>query len=189
MSNDLIETIISTKEALRNRSINSLLQNRSLNELSNDADELDQFRKSTTNLYHKVRASLFLFVIYRFHLLNSNGIGQHGQIPFTGVTAAFERDFEKSIDIYLQSNSRNGAVFSALADSYYKLSFKYLLDQVKLSMSECKENHNLYDINGLDDYPFSVPDQLTIPDSATGNYPVGRDASPVRLDPSHKYFC
>jgi hypothetical protein len=185
MSNNLIETIVSNDEALRNRSITSLLKNRTCDELLNDADELEQFRTSTSNLYHKVRASLFLFVIYRFHLLNSNGIVQHGQIPFKGVLAAFDRNFEKSIDIYLKNNSYNSAVFSALADSYYKLSFKYLLDQVKLSMSDCRENHNLYNIKGLDDYPFSVPEQLLTPDTATGNYPVGRDASPVRLDPSH----
>jgi hypothetical protein len=185
MSNNLIETIISTDETTRNRSINALLQNRSLDELLSDTDELEQFRKSTTNLYLKVRASLFLCVIYRFSLQECTGIKQHGQIPFEGVKAAFERDFEKSIDIYLKSNTHNGAVFSALADSYYKLSFKYLLDQVKLSISQCKENHNLYNINGLDDYPFAVADELTTPDMESGRYPVGRDASPVRLDPSH----
>jgi hypothetical protein len=185
MSNNLIETIISTDETTRNRSINSLLLNRSLDELLSDADELEQFRKSSTNLYHKVRASLFLAVIYRFNLQNCAGVKKHGQIPFSGVQAAFDREFEKSIDIYLKSNSNNGAVFSALADSYYKLSFKYLLDQVKLSISECKENHNLYNINGLDDYPFAVADELTVPDRENGNYPVGMDASPVRLDPSH----
>lgn len=185
MSNKLIETIISSNEALRNRSINSLLQNRSRDVLLNDTDGLELFRKSTTNLYHKVRASLFLFVIYRYHLLNSDGIVQNGQIPFEGVKAAFDRDFEKSIDIYMKGKPHNGSVFSALADSYYKLSFKYLLDQVKLSISDCRENHNLYNINGLDDYPFAVPDELTTPDAETGHYPVGKDASPVRLDPSH----
>ncbi len=185
MSNDIIETIVSSNEALRNRSIHSLLHEKSCDELLHYADELDTFRKSTANLYHKVRATLFLFVIYRFYLMNNNGIVPHGQIPFNGVKAALERNFEKSIDIYLKSNFHNGAVFSALADSYYKLSFTYLLDQVIQSMSACRENHNLYNINGLDDYPFSVPDHLASPDSATGNYPVGRDASPVRLDPSH----
>ena len=65
------------------------------------------------------------------------------------------------------------------------MSFKYLFDQVKQSISECKENHNLYNIKGLHDYPFAVPVDLTTPDRGTGNYPVGKDASPVRLDPSH----
>ncbi|UCH80287.1 MAG: UTP--glucose-1-phosphate uridylyltransferase [Nitrospiraceae bacterium] len=185
MSNKLIETIVSTADALRNRSITDLLHNRSFDELLKDADELEQFRRSTTNLYHKVRASLFLSVIYRFYLQNSDSAIRHGQIPFTGIKAACDRDFETSIDIYLDNNYQNGAVFSALADAYYKLSFKYLLDQVKLSISECRENYHLYNITGLDDYPFAVPDNLTIPCERTGNYPVGKDASPVRLDPSH----
>jgi galactokinase/mevalonate kinase-like predicted kinase len=189
MSNDLIETIISDNESLRNRSINSLLQDIEKDRLLIYAEELESFRRSSDNLYYKVRASLFLFVIYRFYLQKSKEVIQHGTIPFEGVKASFEREFEKSIDLYLSEIRDNGnvnsAVFSAVADAYYKLSFKYLLDQVKLSISDCNENHHLYHIRGLDDYPFSVPGELVTPDPDTGLYPVGMDASPVRLDPSH----
>ncbi len=189
MSNELIETIISEEDTLRNRSINLLLQNKNKYSLLNIAKELEVFRKSTHNLYHKVRASLFLFVIFRFYLEKNNEITQQGQIPFEGVKAAFDRDFEQSIEIYLKQIANNGnhnsAVFSAIADSYYKLSFKYLLDQVKLSISRCNENYNLYNIDDLNDYPFSVHAGLTTPDIDTGLYPIGMDASPVRLDPSH----
>jgi len=175
MSNNLIETIISSNEDIRNRSIGSLLYNKSLDDLLKDTEDLEHFRKSSSNLYHKVRACLFLSFIYRHHLLSGDGIVQHGQIPFEGVKAAFDRDFEKSINAYLKSNSQNSAVFSAIADSYYKLSFKYLFDQVKQSISECKENHNLYNIKGLNDYPFAVPVDLTTGNRRTGNYPVGKD--------------
>ena len=189
MSNELIETIISEDEFLRNRSINFLLQNKNKNELLKLVEELEAFRKSSDNLYHKVRASLFLFVIYRFYLLKNREITQHGEIPFEGVKAAFERDFENSINIYLtkikKDGNQNSAIFSAIADSYYKLSFKYLFDQVKLSISHCNDNYHLYNINDLNDYPFTVPHELTTPDAETGLYPVGMDASPVRLDPSH----
>jgi UDP-N-acetylglucosamine pyrophosphorylase len=185
MSNELIETIISEEECLRNRSIDSLLQNKSKDELLNLAEELEDFRKSSENLYHKVRASLFLFVIYRLHLQNFSEIPQCGEIPFEGIKNAFDRDFENAIKIYVNNGGHNSAVFSALGDSYYKLSFQYLLDQVKLSISHCKENYHLYNINGLDDYPFSVPSEFTMADKSTGLYPVGMDACPVRLDPSH----
>ncbi len=185
MSNELIETIVSEDETLRNRSINLLLRNKRKDELLKLAEGLEAFRKSSGNLYHKVRASLFLFVIYRFYLQNNIETIQYGEIPFDGVKAAFERDFEKSIEIYLNNKSQNSAVYSAVADSYYKLSFKYLLDQVKLSISQSNENYHLYNIRGLDDYPFSVPAYLTTPDVDTGRYPVGMDAAPVRLDPSH----
>ena len=188
MSNALIETITSQNDTIRNRSINMLLQDMDGKALLRSAYELEDFRRSSDNLYHKVRASLFLFIIYRFHLGEKGGT-QQGEIPFNGVKAAFERDFEGSIGIYLKdirdNGKQNSAVFSAIADSYYRISFKYLLDQVKLSISHCAENYNLYNITGLEDYPFSVPPELTTTDNELGRYPVGVDASPVRLDPSH----
>ncbi len=189
MSNVLVETIVSEDEALRNRSIDFLLQNKDMEQLLRLAGELETFRVSADNLYHKVRASLFLSAIYRFYLMKNSGTVRHGKIPFEGVKAACDRDFEISIGIYLTEINDKGnqscAVFSAIADSYYKLSFKYLLDQVKLSISRCRENYHLYNIDSLDQYPFSVPAEMTTPDPATGLYPVGMDASPVRLDPSH----
>ncbi len=191
MFNDLIETITSEDDALRNRSIESLLQNKNKDELLKLAEELETFRRSSDNLYHKVRASLFLFVIYRFYLQSNIEIKQHGKIPFEGIRAAFDRGFEKSIDIYLKDrtqtkeNNLNAALCSAIADSYYKLSFKYLFDQVKLSISHCRENFHLFNIGSLDDYPYSVPEELITPCTETGLYPIGTDASPVRLDPSH----
>lgn len=189
MSNELINTIISADENLRNRSINDLLKNKNKDQILQSAEVLNSFRMSSNNLYYKVRASLFLCVIYRTYLPYLKDIPQHGKIPFEGVKAACNRDFEKSINVYLSAiendGSLNSAVCSALADSFYKLSFKYLIEQVKLSISHCKENHHLFDIKGLDNYSFSVPEEMTIPDDKTGLYPVGMDASPVRLDPSH----
>src|SRR3990167_213835 len=102
MSNLLVETIVSKDDFHRNRSINSLLLNRNNAELLKLAGELEGFRKESKNLYHKVRASLFLFVIYRFYLQTGREITRHGRIPFDGVKAAFDRDFEKSINIFLK---------------------------------------------------------------------------------------
>ncbi|MBI2556087.1 MAG: hypothetical protein HYW13_01450 [Planctomycetes bacterium] len=143
MSNLLVETIVSKDDFHRNRSINSLLKNRNNAELLKLVAELEGFRKESKNLYHKVRASFFLFAIYRFYLQTDRETTHHGTIPFDGVKAAFDRDFEKSINIFLkeiEAGRRNSALFSAIAESYYKLSFKYLLDQVKLSISQCSEN-------------------------------------------------
>ncbi len=84
----------------------------------------------------------------------------------------------------INRENHNSAIFSAIADSYHKIAFKYLLDQVKTSISHCKENFNLYNVKGLSDYPYSTPAEYTTPDSS-GNYPVGLDTAPVRLDPSH----
>ncbi len=189
MSNVLVETIVSEDEAVRHRSIDSLLHDKDRGQILKLAGELEAFRTSSDNLYHKVRASLFLFAIYRFHLMRDRKTPGQGKIPSDGVKAAFARDFEKSIAVYLREINdkgvRNRTVFSAVADAYYKLSFKYLIDQVKLSISRRRENHHLYNIDSPDEYPFSVPAVMTAPDPVTGLYPVGMDASPVRLDPSH----
>ncbi len=187
MSNELIATIVSEDAALRNRSVDSLLKNKRADELLNIAGELEAFRISSENLYHKVRASLFLFALYRFYLQTDENVPKTGIIPIQGIRSAFKREFEESVEIYLReiSGNLNAALCSAIADSYYQLSFKYLLDQVKQSISHCSENFHLFNINSLSDYPCSVPAELTTADAVTGLYPVGLDASPVRLDPSH----
>jgi len=188
MPNELIETIVTEDNSLRNRSINYLLQNKNKDELLRFAEELEAFRKDSSNLYHKVRASLFLFAIYRFYLQESKEIKPCGRIPFEGIKAVRHKNFEESIAIYLKeikNGNLNGAICSAIAHSYYKQSFKYLLEQVKLSISHCKENSSLFDIEGLDDYPYRVSEKLTTPDPETGLYPVGVDTTPVRIDPSH----
>ncbi|MBI4687015.1 MAG: UTP--glucose-1-phosphate uridylyltransferase [Nitrospirae bacterium] len=185
MTNELIETILSNDDYIRNRSIESLLKGKNKDELLKTAGELEAFRVSTDNLYHKVRASLFLFVIYRFYLQEHREIKSTGTIPFNGIKAAFNRGFEESIGIYLgrADDNLNSALCSALAGSYYQLSFKYLLDQVRLSISQSRENLYLFNTHTLEDYPFSAPEELST--SNAGIYPVGFDATPVRLDPSH----
>jgi galactokinase/mevalonate kinase-like predicted kinase len=185
MTNELIQTILSEDDIIRNRPIDRLLKDKNIDQLKMLSEELEEFRKTSNNLYHKVRASLFLFVIFRYFLQSIKDIPQQGEIPFEGIKSALDRNFEQAVRIYLKNNDRNSALYSALADSYYNLSFQYLLDQVKLAISHGNENYYLYNIKGLDDYPFSVPAELTTPDDETGIYPLGMDASPVRMDPSH----
>ncbi|MBI4844548.1 MAG: UTP--glucose-1-phosphate uridylyltransferase [Nitrospirae bacterium] len=188
MGNPLVNTILSDSHSERNRSIESLLEGCGNRELLDIALELEAFRKSSANLYHKVRASLFLFFIYRFRLLNDGSMPSRGDTPIEGIMAAYDRDFEKAIDIYsglIKKKQTHLNLLSAAADAYHKSAFKYLFDQVKLSISQCRENFLLFDIRELNDYPHSVPEALTTKDTATGLYPVGIDVSPVRLDPSH----
>ena len=189
MTNELIETIVSEDDNLRHRSIHFLLKGKSKDNLFKLVNELETFRKSADNLYHRVRASLFLFVIYRFYLQENKELPICGEIHFNGIKAAYNRDFEEAINVYITETKRkgflNGGISSALADSYFKLSFKYLLDQVKHSISQSNGNFYLFNTKSLNEYPYSVPEELTISDPETGRYPVGLDTSPVRLDPSH----
>jgi hypothetical protein len=187
--NHLIETITSEDELIRNRSITSLLEGRQRDELLRLAFELESFRKTTTNLYHRVRACLFLYVIYRFYLQDDRGVKRCGVIPPEGLEASRRGNHEEAIEVYLRriraEHDHNGAIFSAIGEAYYAIAFKYLLNQVKLSISNCRENFHLFHIEGLDDYPYSVRPEFIRPDPSTGNYPVGFDRSPVRVDPSH----
>lgn len=189
MTNLLIQTILSDSPSVRNRSIESLVRGRGMGGLLDLAMELESFRETSGNLYHRVRASLFLFYIFRFRLLADPGLSENGKAPIDGIKAAGERDYEKAIGIYLKEikkkEGRNLNLYSAIAESYHKLSFQYLFDQVKLSISRCSENHHLYNIKGLADYPYLVSPNLSSADTETGNYPVGVDVSPIRIDPSH----
>jgi hypothetical protein len=65
MTNQLIETIVSEDDTFRNRSINILLEGKNKDTLLRLAEEVEAFRISSNNLYHKVRSSLFLFVLLR----------------------------------------------------------------------------------------------------------------------------
>lgn len=188
MGHSLTNAILSNNEEIRSLSITSLLKGASLEELKQQALELEQFRLKTNNLYHKVRACLFLFVIYRLYLMEHPEIRLQGEIPFNGVKYAFDRKFDKAIEIYLDWIDHHGhdsSLCSALADVYYKLGFSYLLKQVKLSISKSPDNHKLFNIDMLNNYPYRVPADLSVLDAETGRYPVGLDTCPVRIDPSH----
>jgi UDP-N-acetylglucosamine pyrophosphorylase len=188
MNNPLIETITNSEDKIRNSSITALLKNASLKTLIKYASDLEQFRQSTGNLYHKVRACLFLFVIYRFYLQEHIEVNHRGEITFDGVQASFDRKFELSISIYLDwidKNGLDGSLCSAIGETYYQLGFSYLFEQVKSSISNSTENILLFNTRNLESYPYRVPNELSFLNPNTGQCQVGMDACPVRLDPSH----
>ncbi|MFH1998361.1 MAG: UTP--glucose-1-phosphate uridylyltransferase, partial [Planctomycetota bacterium] len=188
MNKKIIDTLISEEAGIRNRSIESLLKGLSREELLMTAEGLEIFRHVSDNLYHKVRAALFISALYRFHLIDRSDIRKLGHIPFEGAKAALERDYDRAIEIFraaLMVQGLNEAVLSALADAYYHLAFKYLADQVKLSISQSRGNHLLFEAQNEDDVPFRIREDFAHKDEATGLYPLGFDTSPVRADPCH----
>ena len=64
----LLTLITSEDSATRDRSLADACQSLSVSELLTECSELDNFRRSSENLYHRVRAIFFLQAIYRFHL-------------------------------------------------------------------------------------------------------------------------
>ncbi len=68
MSLGLLDLITSPDPALRDRSLDDACAPASAEELLAECDALDAFRRTSPNLYERVRALFFLYAIHRFHL-------------------------------------------------------------------------------------------------------------------------
>ena len=68
LSDRWIEAITSSEDSVRNESIESLSHGLSAQDYLQVALELDQFRRSTKNLYHLVRTNFLVSSIYRYRL-------------------------------------------------------------------------------------------------------------------------
>jgi hypothetical protein len=77
MTNLLIETITDTNPTVRNRSLSELVEGVGYKDLLTACAELETFRRTSGNLYDRVRACMFLFGIYRFYLMESPEGGFH----------------------------------------------------------------------------------------------------------------
>lgn len=186
MANLLVETITSTNPELRNRPLMSLLARMSVPEMLRACDELEQFRRSSENLYDRVRASLFLASAYRFGLQEAEGIDRLGTIPFDGYVELLERRFEQAIGRFrraMQESGPNGAIISALARAYHQLGFQTLTDQVRRSVRGSRGNQWMFRVGHRADYPLRIRRELLNRSGLT--YPILCERTPVRLDLSH----
>ena len=64
----LVRIIVSDDMAIRNLSLDAECRGLSQAELLAECEELDRFRRSSENLYERVRALFFLYGIHRFHV-------------------------------------------------------------------------------------------------------------------------
>ena len=184
----LIDLIVSPEEEVRNRSLDAACAGLSLPELLAEADALDAFRRQSGNLYHRVRALLFLHSIHRFHLPVLLDGAEPGTIPFKGYENLLERRFEEAIDLFLACQREQGAgdgISSALAAAYQKLAFQTLADQVKRSVRGVAGNQWMFRMGHPDDQPLRIRRELLEKDPVSGLYPVLRERTPVRMDLTH----
>jgi hypothetical protein len=184
----LIDLILSPEENVRNQSLDAACAGLSCGELVAEADALDVFRRESANLYHRVRALLFLHSIHRFHLPKLLESERPGTIPFKGYENLLERRFEESIDIFLQYQREQGpgdGISSALAAAYQKLAFQTLADQVRRSVRGVAGNQWMFRMGHTDDQPLRIRKELLVRDAATGLYPILRERTPVRMDLTH----
>jgi hypothetical protein len=184
----LIPIITSADPATRNRSLDVACATMGVRELLAECQALDQFRRSSDNLYERVRALFFLYAINRFHLPSRSELQESGPIPFQGFELLLNRRFREAIDCFIASQKTAGpsaSICSALADAYHRLAFQTLADQVRRSVRTVKGNQWMFRTGHAADIPLRVRDELLSLDADTGRFPVLREQTAVRMDFSH----
>jgi hypothetical protein len=182
----LTSIITASDPALRDRSLDSFARGATLPELLKEAEALEQFRRQSNNLYHRVRALFFLYAVHRFHLPHKEGIDPHGLIPFEGYQNLLNRRFEEAIKIFLgaqQDDGPNDAISSALAEAYHGLGFQTLADQVRRSVRSVKGNQWMFRTGHPQDHPLRIRPELL--SQRNGLFPILHESTPVRMDLTH----
>jgi hypothetical protein len=197
---DLIRIITATEPDLRNQPLEGACAGLSLEELLRECGALDDFRRSSENLYERVRALFFLYAIHRFHLPanleaasrgDASRITHHASrslIPFKGYEHLLQRRFEEAIDHFLavhQAEGPSDAISSALAAAYHRLAFQTLADQVRRSVRSVRGNQWMFRMGHPGDHPLRIRHELLQPDPDDGSYPILRECTPVRMDLTH----
>jgi len=189
-TSELVRIITSADPAQRNRSLDAVCRNATLEQLLAECAALDRFRRTSDNLYERVRALFFLYAIYRFHLPPRLESDKGALIPFDGYANLLKRRFEEAIDIFLQTQAAAGGlsdgIASALAAAYHSLGFQTLADQVRRSVRSVRGNQWMFRIGHPADHPLRVrPELLQRTPAGQGLYPILHEATPVRMDLTH----
>ena len=184
----LIDMITSESAEVRNQSVDDFAGAASTTDLISECRALDEFWRSNDNLYQRVRALLFLYDIYRFHLPQRAEMQGAGLIPFEATAQLLKRRFEEASET-LQRAERahglNGALCSAYAATYRGLAFKTLADQVRRSVRAVRGNQWMSRIGHPMDYPLHIRHELLKRESEDDPYPILRESTPVRMDLTH----
>ncbi|MFZ1976377.1 MAG: UTP--glucose-1-phosphate uridylyltransferase, partial [Bacteroidota bacterium] len=185
--NPFINTITSQDPAIRDIPFPVLCKGLSQDQLSSFFLELEDFRKSTQNLYEKVRASIFLYAGYRFFLLDPKTIQSSAKIPVEGYKCLLERNFERALSIFHASADRHSKenLLSCLAESYHQNTFQILADQVRKSVRSSIGNRWMFRVGHPDEHPLKIHPELLKRSSSTHLYPLLCEQTPVRIDLTH----
>lgn len=187
--NLLIAAITGASPELRDRSIWELIEGLETARLRAWADELEAFRRETTNLYERVRAATFLHAIHRYRLQESPDLAASGTLPYQGVADLLARRFESAIATFRAAAPTKGgldcASASALALAYEHAAFQTLADQVRRSVRGCAGNRWMFRVGSPDEHPVRLVPPLLRREGPDGPFPVLVERTPVRLDLSH----
>ena len=183
----LLNIITSGDPSVRNAAFASVCDGLTLEELLEESEALDQFRREADNLYERVRALFFLYAIHRFHLPSKLSVDRIGRIPFEGHEHLLNRRFTEAIDTFLAAVSQQGAgdsLSSALASAYHELAFQTLANQVRKSVRAVRGNQWMFRMGHPADHPLRLAPEL-LERAHDGTRAVLREQTPVRMDLSH----
>ncbi|MGD0015700.1 MAG: UTP--glucose-1-phosphate uridylyltransferase, partial [Bryobacteraceae bacterium] len=183
---ELVAIITARDPQVRNRSLDGFCRTAATSALLEECQALDGFRRSSDNLYERVRAQLFLYAIHRFHLPYREGVRASGLIPFAAHERILKRRFREAIDLLLGYQAAGGpsaALSSGLAAAYRGLAFQTLANQVRRSVRSVRGNQWLARIGHPADYPLTIRPELL--GQGEAGFPILHEATPVRMDLSH----
>ncbi|MEZ6059386.1 MAG: UTP--glucose-1-phosphate uridylyltransferase [Planctomycetaceae bacterium] len=182
----LIEIITTNETPLRHTALESACAGLSADELLRECGHLDAFRRQSPNLYERVRALFFLYAIHRFQLPPLLKGRETGRIPYEGYEFLLNRRFPEAIDLFQATQRLDGpsvTVSSALAESFHRLAFQTLADQVRRSVRSVRGNQWMFRTGHPADIPLKIRPELKRPGAA--GYPVLREHTAVRMDFTH----
>lgn len=182
----LLSIITAEDHQTRDQALAKLCQSLEIDQLLQECDELDLFRRESSNLYHQVRAIFFLQAIYRFHLPEKLARQDTGSIPFNGYQKLLERHFEEAIDAFLLVQHNCGpsdAICSALASAYHQLAFQTLANQVRKSVRTVRGNQWMFRMGHPEDHPLRIRRELL--EKKDHLFPILCERTPVRMDLTH----
>jgi galactokinase/mevalonate kinase-like predicted kinase len=184
----LVETICAADPAVRNRPLRDLIAGRGVDEILLACEDLEAFRRGSANLYHRVRASMFLHAIYRYAVQDAPGVAPTGNIPFDGLKDLLARRFEGAIASFraaARAQGTNGTLASALAQAYEQVTYQTLADQVRRSVRGSRGNRWMFRVGVVEEHAIRVRRPLLARDPDTGLFPILVERTPVRMDLSH----
>lgn len=184
----LLDIVTTSDPELRNLSLEAACAGRSMDALLGECAVLDAFRREAPNLLERVRATTFLYALYRYHLPRCSDLRSEGRIPYNGYTYLLERRFDEAIDTFLSAQLADGpseALASALALAYYQMGFQTLANQVRRSVLAFSGNRWMFRMGHPADHPLRIVPALTRRDPDTGMYPLLSESTPVRMDLTH----
>lgn len=183
-TSSLVAIITASDPFVRDQSLDAFCRGSSLEQLLEECQRLESFRKRADNLYQRVRALFFLYAIHRFHLPAKLGCSRGTLVPFEGFSHLLQRRFEEAIQTFVAAQANGGpseGLSSALSAAYHDLGFQTLADQVRRSVRSVRGNQWIFRIGHPADHPLRIRKELLLNDHDR----ILREQTSVRMDLSH----